>query len=243
MFGAVQCKLATKRVPPLLVAAILIFGAVGCTSPPADPEGTLDRIRGGTLRAGAVANDPWVTVDNGDLGGVEVRLLEEFAAQLEADTEWTVASEQELFGALEQGQLDVVVGGLVSDNPFSMHAAFTHPYVTSQVVVGTPPDLKSEDMAGIEVSVEAGTQAAGVLEKTDAVPVFVEDIAESKGAAAVEKWLLDDLELEDTGVRLVESDHVMAVRLGENGWMVALEMFLLERPGEIQRLIDEEGAL
>lgn len=238
-----QCKLATPRVPLPLAAAILILGAAACTSLPVDPEGTLDRVRGGTLRAGAVENDPWVTVEGGDLGGVEVRLLEEFAAGLEADIEWTAGSEQELFGALNQGQLDVVVGGLVSDNPNSLHSAFTHPYVTSQVVVGTPPDLKDEDIAGIEVSVEAGTEAAGVLVKTDAVPVFVDDIAEASGAAAVEKWLLDDLELEDTGVRLLESDHVMAVRLGENGWMVELELFLLERPGEIQRLIDDEGAL
>jgi len=243
MFGAVQCKLASVRVHLLLATVILTLGSAACTSPPVDPEGTLERVRGGILRAGAVENDPWVTVSGGDLGGVEVRLLEEFAAGLNADIEWTVGSEQELFGALELGRLDVVVGGLVSDNPNSLHAAFTHPYVTSQIVVGTPPDLEDEDIAGIEVNVEAGTEAAGELEKTDAVPVFVDDIADAEGAAVVEKWLLDDLDLEDTGVRLLESDHVMALRLGENGWMVELELFLLERPGEIARLIDEEGAL
>jgi hypothetical protein len=36
---------------------------------------------------------------------------------------------------------------------------------------------------------------------------------------------------------------VMAVRLGENGWLVTLEGFLLERPQEIEEILNEEGGI
>jgi hypothetical protein len=45
----------------------------------------------------------------------------------------------------------------------------------------------------------------------------------------------------DTGVRLSESDHVFGLPMGENQWMITVERFLLERPGEIKQLLDELG--
>jgi hypothetical protein len=59
--------------------------------------------------------------------------------------------------------------------------------------------------------------------------------------AAVHDYLLDDLELTDSGTELDTSKHVMAVKLGENAFLVRLERFLLNREDEIQRLLVEEG--
>ena len=192
------------------------------------------------MRVGITEHDPW-TILEGEPEGVEVELLERFADDLDATIEWTEGSEQELFGALADGSLDVVIGGLTATNPYSKEATFTHPFHTSVLVVGIPLDSTIEDIAGVEVMVEKATEAAGLLRKTDAVPIYVDDLGEAEDQpAAVDDWLLDDLRLRDSGVHLSESDHVMAVRFGENGWLVALEKFLLEDPELVNELLAED---
>ncbi len=228
-----------RRLPGLLVFCLF---AAACGALPSDPEGTLERVRGGTIRAGFTEHDPWTRLEGDTPAGVEVTLLEDLAREIDADIEWTDGSEAELMGALELGQLDVVVGGLAPDSPWSQYVAFTHPYFTSQVVVAVPAgDRLGEDIAGLRVAVEEHSEAAGVLEKTDAIPVTVKDATEADGPVAIEHWLLDELELQDAGVTLVETDHSMAVRFGENGWMVTLERYLLERSDDIEQMLSEES--
>lgn len=191
------------------------------------------------MRVGITDHNPWVIV-GAEPSGVEVDLVEAFAEEIDASIEWTGGSEQELFEALELGELDLVIGGFTSTNPNSKSATFTHPFHTSFVTVGVPLDSDVEDIAGVEVAVEPGTAEAGLLRKTDAVPVYVDDITDATGPAVVEDWMLDDLRLKDTGIRLSESDHVMAVPFGENGWQVALEKFLLDNVELIDQLLDEQ---
>jgi polar amino acid transport system substrate-binding protein len=220
-------------------AAIVLFvAATACASPPADPEGSLERVRDGIVRVGFVPGDPWAIGQEENPSGIEVGLVKEFARSIDARIEWTEGSEQELFGSLELGQLDLVVGGIDSENPWSAKVALTHPYLTTQVVVAAPGD-PVEEIAGLKVAVEAHTDAAGVLEKTDAVVIFVSDVAEADGPVAVEDYLVDDLGLVESDFTLIETDHVMAVRMGENGFMVALERFLLENSNLVHRLLDE----
>ena len=225
-----------------LLALLLAVPLIGCGIP-RDPEGTLERVTGGTMRVGVTQAEPWAVLTAGDpTGGVEVRLVEDFAASIDAEIEWVDGSEEELFGALEVRELDLVIGGITSTNPWSANVTFTHPYLTTFATVGViEQEQATKDIAGMEVAVEASTDLAGLLEKTDAEVVLVDDIAAAEGAAAVESWLLDDLGLHDSGIRLKETDHVMAVTHGENAWLVALERFLLERPDEIEELLDEEG--
>jgi polar amino acid transport system substrate-binding protein len=214
----------------------------GCDIP-RDPEGTLQRVRGGTMRVGVTEADPFVVLTGDEpSAGVEIALVERFADDIDADIEWTVGSAEELLAALEVRQLDLVVGGLTSTNPWSAQVTFTHPYLTTFSGIGVPQaDQVGDDVAGLEVAVEAGSDVAGLLSETDAEVVLVDDIADADGAAAVESWLFDDLGLHDSDVRLSESDHVMAVPHGENAWLVALEQFLLTRPDEIDALLDKEG--
>lgn len=211
---------------------------------PRDPERTLAEVSGGTLRVGLSVNDPWTTIEKGDPSGIEVELVERLAERLAAEIEWTEGAEQELMSALELRELDLVIGGLTSESPWSAQATFTHPYLTTFVAVGVPEGIDpDDDIAGLEVAAEAGTEAAGLLRKTDAEVVTVTDIADAHGAAAVDSWLLDDLELTDTGVRLAESDHVMAVPHGENAWLSEIERFLLEDPDAIDALLERKGTL
>lgn len=221
--------------------ALSLVLLVGCAAPPVDPEGTLERVRGGTMRVGITASEPWTELTPEGPAGIEVEIVTRFAEELDAEIEWVTGSEEELFGALKYSQVDLVIGGLGAKNPFSKEAALTHPYVTTQVVVAVPdPESVPEDIAGLQVDVEAGTEEAGVLFKTDADVALVDDVTQSTGARAIDDWLLGDLELVDTGVTVTETDHVMAVRLGENGWLVRVEQFLLDHASEIQRLLEAE---
>jgi polar amino acid transport system substrate-binding protein len=224
----------------LVAAALLAVGAAGCGIP-RDPESTLDRVRGGTLRAGITASEPWTTLEGGRPGGVEVELVEQFAHELGAKVEWVDGSEAELIGALEVRELDLVVGGLTADTPWQSKAAITRSYATTRVVVAVPASQPPPgDIAGLRVAVEAGSDAARILEdKTDAVPVRVPDVTQVKGSAvAVDEWLLDNLGLRDTGVHLSKAKHVMATPLGENAFLVRLERFLIAHQAQVPALLD-----
>ena len=236
---------ATVRPPrsglaALIAAVLLAVGVAGCGIP-RDPEGTVDRVRGGTLRAGITASEPWTTLEGGQPGGVEVELVEQFAHELGARVEWVDGSEAELIGALEVRELDLVVGGLTADTPWKSKAAITRSYATTRVVVAVPASQPPPgDIAGLRVAVEAGSDAAGILEdKTDAVPVRVPDVTQVKGSAvAVDEWQLDNLGLRDTGVHLGKAKHVMATPLGENAFLVRLERFLIAHQAQVPALLD-----
>jgi ABC-type amino acid transport substrate-binding protein len=125
------------RVLGAVAAVIGLLAACG-VSVPTDPEGTLDRVIGGTLRVGVSPNPPWTEVtQGGEPTGSEVDLVREFAATLPAEVSWTVGGEEALIKRLEAGELDLVIGGLTADTPWEKHAAITKPYAE-----GTGPDGK-----------------------------------------------------------------------------------------------------
>jgi polar amino acid transport system substrate-binding protein len=120
----------------VLVAALLAACGVVPTHFPADPEGTLDRIRSeAVLRAGAAPNPGWVELEDAgnEPTGHEPELVEEFAASLDAEVEWTVGTEEHLVSLLESGDLDLVVGGLTDQNPWVQKAGLTRPYAEKTV--------------------------------------------------------------------------------------------------------------
>ena len=208
---------------------------------PRDPESTLNHVTGDKMRVGVTHHEPWVVLGEGEPAGVEVELVKLFAEELDAEIEWVEGSESEIAGAMEVRALDLAIGGFTSTNPASAEMSLSHPYLTTQTVVGVPASSEvEEDITGVPVSVERGTEAAGLLEKTDADVVLVDDIMGAEGARALDNFLLDDLELEDTGVTLEESDHVMAVPHGENAWLVRLERFLLTHVEEIDEILERE---
>ncbi|MDL5351678.1 transporter substrate-binding domain-containing protein [Microbacterium sp. zg-YB36] len=111
-------------ISPLLLTATF----AGCTAIPADAAGTLDRVRDGEIRVGITHNPPW-TDTSGPPAGSEVELVEQLAADLDADVVWTEASEALLAEALRQGELDLAIGGFTEDTPWTDKAAVTVPYV------------------------------------------------------------------------------------------------------------------
>jgi polar amino acid transport system substrate-binding protein len=227
----------------LLVAVLAALLLTGCGIP-RDPESTLERVRGGTLWVGITESEPWTRLEAGQPGGVEVELVRRFATELGARVEWVDGSEADLIAALEVRELDLVVGGLTADTPWQTKAAITRSYATTRMVVAVPASQPvPDDIAGLRVAVELGSDAAGILEdKTDAIPVRVPDVTQVKGSAvAVDEWLLDNLDLRDTGVHLRKVKHVMATPLGENAFLVRLERFLIAHQDQVPAMLDAES--
>jgi ABC-type amino acid transport substrate-binding protein len=117
-----------KRIV-LAGAMVVVFALSGCgLTMPTDPDGTLDTVRGGTLRVGISANGNLTEVDGRSYSGSEVELVEEFADALDATIAWTAASEETLVRGLENGDIDVVIAGLTDTTPWVDMAGVTRPY-------------------------------------------------------------------------------------------------------------------
>jgi polar amino acid transport system substrate-binding protein len=231
-----------RTCPLLLLVALL---AAGCEYP-RDPEGTLDRVRGGVMRVGVTHVDPWVKLDGATPSGVEVELLQRFADTLDAEIEWVEGSESDLMEALHGRQLDVVVAGLTRRSEWQRVAALTRPFVSYEVVIAAPDEATaerlSEDLEGARIGVEAHSpEAAKLAEDTDAEVMPVDDIAAVDGPVAVPEYMLDDLGYVRTDAELDEHEHAMAVSMGENAFLVELERFLLDREAEAGALLEREG--
>lgn len=132
---------AVRRLLHMLVLCGLTLGMVACSGHyPADPDGTLDRVSGGVLRVGVSHQPPWVVTSDGgeaDPEGVEVDLIEEYAATLDAEIEWHAGGEEHLVSRLAEQELDMVIGGLTDASPWESDAALTTSYVESVGVDGS----------------------------------------------------------------------------------------------------------
>lgn len=137
-------KISVPRVG-LLGRALAIGGLalalVGCSGHyPADPDGTLDRVSGGSLRVGVSHQPPWTDTvgDNSpdDPGGIEAQVIEEYAHTINAEVEWHAGGEEQLIKLLSERELDVVIGGLTDKSPWSSEVGLTTGYAESIAVDG-----------------------------------------------------------------------------------------------------------
>ena len=226
-----------------IVALAAVLMIAGCDFP-ADPEGTLDRARGGTLRVGVIEEPPWVVLEPGDEpAGVEPELVRRFAATIGAEVEWVEGSEAELAAAMGGFQLDLLIGGLTRDFPYPKDVAMTVPYVDTEIELGVPPGGEVPgELGGVEVYVERSSEAAALLreEENDAVDVPYDTLSEVDGLALLHTFEIDELGYDRSGHILRDDEHAMGVPPGENAFMVEIEEFLLDRGEEAEDLLHRE---
>jgi len=121
-----------RAVPLLLAGAVGLLTGCGSVTVPADVDGTLDRATDGTLVVGVSEHPPWVDIDEktGEVTGIEADLIASFAESINAEVQWQPGPESVLAGQVEEGAVDIVVGGLTTSSPWSSHLALTRPYAT-----------------------------------------------------------------------------------------------------------------
>jgi polar amino acid transport system substrate-binding protein len=237
-----QRGVSPQLIPRSRAAALCAVLLAGCGLP-LDPEGTLDRVEGGTLRVGGIPNEPWTVPGDGGQG-VEVELVRRFAQEIGAEIHWMRGPPDELLGAVEHQAVDLVIGGLVDVDPSLAHVGMSRPYLTTRLLVGAPEAMLPVDsIEGCPVIVEKGTEAEGLVLAEGGLAIPVQEVERTRGLAAVDQWLLDDLGLRDTGIWLAEHHHVMAVAPGENAFLVRLERFLADQDRLIAELLQREGRL
>jgi polar amino acid transport system substrate-binding protein len=225
-----------------LVALTLSALVAGCGIP-RDPEGTLDRVTGGILRVGVTENPPWSSLEEVDPTGVEIDLVQGFAESLDADIEWFEGAEGELLTALEHRELDLVIGGLTVDDPWGQIVTFTQPYAKVITLVGVQPGEQAlREIEGVEVAVEPGSELPALVRSAGGIPMIVEDLGAASGPVAAEEWRIEALGLVPTDIVLDESEHAVAVPVGENAWLVRLERYLSDRAASVDELLQKHAA-
>ncbi|NUQ92412.1 MAG: transporter substrate-binding domain-containing protein [Gemmatimonadaceae bacterium] len=113
---------------------VAVAALAGCDLP-RDPDGTLKRVRGGTMRVGMVVDTPWVT-DSGDgAGGIERTIVDDLSRELGAKVEWHRGSAEQLLDSLHERELDLVIGGFTTQSPWKQQVALTKAYYTDTLML------------------------------------------------------------------------------------------------------------
>jgi hypothetical protein len=107
----------------LLLLCVLLAAAAACDSIPADPDGTLDKVRSERIfRAGLISSGKDRAAPS-----QEKRFLERVAAATGARPELEEGAAEPLLLGLEEGELDLVIGPLAPDSPWVTRVAIIRP--------------------------------------------------------------------------------------------------------------------
>ena len=210
---------------------------------PRDSNGTLDRVRAGTMRVGVVIDTPWTKDSAGVIGGIEGAMARALAESLGSRIEWIRAPEGELLAALHHRELDLVIGGLRATSPWKQQVALTRPYYADTVSVGgaqnqAPPATLDK----LPVSLRQGDPAAAEVRKKGGVPRFVPQLDSVRGPIAAPTWKLSQLgRRANATLRLMEDQHVLAAAPGENAFLMRVELMLIARQAEVPTLLRQSG--
>jgi polar amino acid transport system substrate-binding protein len=192
------------------------------------------------LRVGLVEDPPWVVRTAGEPEGAEVELARRFARELGATPEWDWGGEQQHMEALEQFQLDLVVGGITEKTPWNKQVGLTRGYFKEKLLVGFPASFSQpQQIKGMKVAAQRGDAVAALLKEKGAVPDPVDDLRQVNGPIAAPDWFIEGRGFKPVDTELDTKQHVMAVPPGENGWLKRLQEFLHQQGPQVKSLLQE----
>ncbi len=221
---------AYRRIKVFLILSLTLLLATSCERYPRDPRDSLNQIeQSGTLNVGVIANPPWIIGEAPDSPtGVEARLMEQFAEELGVEINWHWGHEQRLFEGIKRYELDFLIGGITTGNPWKRQIGFTIPWFSGHAVVGVPQGHASlSSLEGITVAARRGDGFSEMIQSEGGRIQFVEDLSGVDMPVAARVWEVDALGMKSTGITLKQFQHVMAIPKGENALLMRLEEFLL----------------
>ncbi|HEY0426704.1 MAG TPA: transporter substrate-binding domain-containing protein [Pyrinomonadaceae bacterium] len=221
----------------------VIFSAPSCGNLPRDQHDTLKRIKNDKrIRVGLVENPPWVIRTSGEPAGAEVELVRRFAEEIGAAPEWFWGGEQKHLEALENFELDLVVGGFNDSTPWTKRVGFTSQYFKNRIMVGVPASMPApKDIKGMQIAVKSGDLIAAYLEKKDAIVIRTDDFSKIQNTpVAASEWELEKLGLTLTDIELHSENRVMATAPGENALIKKLDEFLSAQRAGIKNLLQQQ---
>jgi polar amino acid transport system substrate-binding protein len=224
------------------VVLVLLLALSACQFP-RDPDGTLDRAAGGTIRVGVGQRMPWAGWEGDRPVGAEVQLVEEMAGRLHARLEWARGSDEELLEALEHRALDVVAAGLDAKSAWKTKITFSRSFLSTRTILAVAPGVPApHQLHDVTVAVDQPDGAEAALLKEHGAHVVPSDRHDVP--RLVEDWQLGP-ELHSTGIKLENQKHVFALPLGENAWLLRVNRLLVGSEDKARRLLrqmdPEEG--
>jgi polar amino acid transport system substrate-binding protein len=123
-----------SRIIGLLAATLALIGAPGCASLSGDPAPVLSRILDtGVLRVGMSGDQAPLNATSraGEMFGLEVDLAKVLAGSMGVEVELVAMPFPELLGALEAGDVDMVMSGMTITPQRNAKFAFVGPYFVS----------------------------------------------------------------------------------------------------------------
>lgn len=117
-----------------LLAIALMFQSVQALAQSSSPDSNLKTIKErGSLIVGTAGTMPPMTtkLEDGTLQGFDVDLATLLANSMEVDIQFKVLPFDQLIGALEKGEVDMVISNMSITPKRNMNVAFVGPYITS----------------------------------------------------------------------------------------------------------------
>lgn len=211
------------------IIAILVFLhlLLACDGYPKDPKGSLHAARNQVLKVGASEFPPWVQWENGSVTGVETELVSQFASSIGARVEWVQGSEGMLMTLLEAHELHLVVGGITADSPWNDRVALTRPYRKQHYVIcSTDENLSPRNIKNQKVAVHKNSLLSAQIKAEDGIPERLTSLKNYRGLIAISADERSRYPCGQEQISLKPIEHVIALPMGENALLMAVEKFL-----------------
>lgn len=190
-----------RLLPRLLASAALVLALPLAASAAGSP--VLSRVvKSGVLRVGMSASQPPLNMKSksGEVIGMEVDLARMLARSMNVKLEVVEKPFAELLGALQKGQVDVVMSGMTITPERNLKVAFVGPYfvsgksvLTKSRTLASATEADSIDDASVSLAALAGSTSQR----------FVETVAPKAKLVTVQDY--------DEGVQAVIGDEVDAL--------------------------------
>lgn len=212
------------RIIAILVCFHLL---VACDSYPRDPKRSLHTAQNQILKVGASEFSPWIRWQNDRVTGLEAELVEDFARAIGARVEWVKGSEGMLMTMLEAHELHLVVGGITADSPWNKRVALTRPYrKQGYLICSTDENLSPRTIKNQKVALLKDSPLGIQIKDKDGIPERLDSLGNYRGLITIAADERDRYACGQEHISLKPSEHVMAVPMGENALLMAVEKFL-----------------
>jgi len=133
-----------RAVMPVVVFALLLLPI------PAIADALDDILDRGSIRVGVSLFTPWAMKDkSGQLSGFEIEVAKKLAAEMGVQPDFKVLPWSEIIGALQRGDIDVVISGMAITPRRALQLNFTRPYAESGAALATNTAL-TKDVRDLE---------------------------------------------------------------------------------------------
>lgn len=209
---------------PVLVVTLVIFTG-GCEGFPKDPNGTLEKARNNILKVGLTGYDAAADVPAEPVSG-QITFVRQFAREINAKIRWVKGSQGDITELLSHHELHMAIGGFTPDSPFKNEITLSKPYFAEKIKIAgrgraVPGRIKNE-----QVIVKDYITAMYVREK-GAIPVISSAFsAPGNVLIAARESELNKMGIQQDDRILHKLEYVVAIPMGENAFLIALEKFI-----------------